>query len=209
MNREYANDVVFILQSICDEMKVPHPIIVSESGRMMTAHHSVLVADILSTSVEKHEITEKNIKKDEHLVIQDLYETYETLSSENLIESFNDLQQYKMDIPQLFTYGMLNLKQKALAEKLIYMLNRKIVELAQKEQKEDIIEILKHDLITLYFTNFSVFQSVPDSWATNQVFPIIPIQRLNEKPEEFAVLADLTCDCDGKIDRFVQKKAIE
>ena len=206
--QEYANDVVFILQSICDEMKVPHPMIVSESGRMMTAHHSVLLCDILSSSAEKHDITEKNIKKDEHLVIQDLYETYETLSSENLIESFNDLQQYKVDIPQLFTYGMLNLKQKALAEKLIYMLSQKIVELASLEQKEDIVDILKQDLITLYFTNFSVFQSVPDSWATKQVFPVVPIQRLNEKPDEFAVLADLTCDCDGKIDRFVQKRQI-
>lgn len=203
--QEYANDVVFITQSICDEMKVPHPVIVSESGRMMTAHHSVLVCDILSSSAEKQEIIDKDIRKDEHLVIQDLYETYETLSPENLIESFNDLQQYKIDVPQLFTYGMLNLKQKALAEKIIHKLNKKIVELAQVENKQDIIEILKQDLLTLYFTNFSVFQSVPDSWATKQVFPVIPIQRLNEKPEEFAILADLTCDCDGKIDRFVQK----
>ena len=202
--QEYANDAVFIIQSLCDEMKVPHPVIVSESGRMLTAHHSVLVCDVLSTSADKQDITE-NIKKDQPLVIQDLYETYETLSSENLIESFNDLQQYKMDIPQLFTYGMLNLKQKALAEKIIYLLNKKIAQLAQKEQKQDIIEILKQDLMTLYFTNFSVFQSVPDSWATKQVFPVIPIQRLNEKPDEFAVLADLTCDCDGKIDRFIQK----
>ncbi len=202
--QEYANDVVFIIQSICDEMKVPHPVIVSESGRMMTAHHSVLICDVLSTSDKKLETTE-DVKKDEPLIIQDLYETYETLSSENLIESFNDLQQYKMDIPQLFTYGMLNLKQKALAEKIIYLLNKKIVQLAKEQNKSDIIEILKQDLMTLYFTNFSVFQSVPDSWATKHVFPVIPVQRLNEKPDVFAVLADLTCDCDGKIDRFIQK----
>ena len=205
--QEYANDVVFIIQSICDEMKIPHPVIVSESGRMMTAHHSVLICDILSTSAEKQDIT-KSINKNEPLIIQDLYETYETLSSENLIESFNDLQQYKVDISQLFNYGMLNLKQKALAEKIIYLLNRKIADLAKKEHKEDVLKILEQDLMTLYFTNFSVFQSVPDSWATQQIFPVIPIQRLNEKPEELAVLTDLTCDCDGKIDRFIQKEEI-
>ena len=206
--QEYANDVVFIIQSICDEMKIPHPVIVSESGRMMTAHHSVLICDVLSTSAEKHDIAKSIINKNEPLIIQDLYETYETLSSENLIESFNDLQQYKVDISQLFTYGMLNLKQKALAEKIIYLLNRKIAELAQQEKKEDVLKILEQDLMTLYFTNFSVFQSVPDSWATQQIFPVIPIQQLDEKPEELAVLSDLTCDCDGKIDRFIQKEEI-
>ncbi len=206
--QEYANDVVFIIQSICDEMKVPHPVIVSESGRMMTAHHSVLICDVLSTSAEKHDIAKSVISKNEPLIIQDLYETYETLSSENLIESFNDLQQYKVDISQLFTYGMLNLKQKALAEKIIYLFNKKIAELAQQEKREDVLKILEQDLMTLYFTNFSVFQSVPDSWATQQVFPVIPIQQLNERPEELAVLSDLTCDCDGKIDRFIQKEEI-
>ena len=206
--QEYANDVVFIIQSICDEMKVPHPVIVSESGRMMTAHHSVLICDVLSTSAEKHDIAKSVINKNEPLIIQDLYETYETLSSENLIESFNDLQQYKVDISQLFTYGMLNLKQKALAEKIIYLLNKKIAEFAQQEKKEDVLKILEQDLMTLYFTNFSVFQSVPDSWATQQVFPVIPIQQLNENPEELAVLTDLTCDCDGKIDRFIQKEEL-
>ncbi len=203
--QEYANDVVSIIQNICDEKEAPHPTIVSESGRSLTAHHSLLVFNVLGSSEQIARSKVEKPKKGNHILITELYEIYEKLNKNNLVESFNDLMQYKTDVAQLFSYGILNLKKRAFAESLIKAITEKMLPLATEEEEEEIIETLETDLLATYYANFSVFQSVPDSWAVNQVFPVMPIHRLNEKPEKKGVLVDLTCDCDGKIDRFIQE----
>ena len=202
--QEYANDVVSIIQSECDERNVKHPIIISESGRSLTAHHSVLVFDILGAS-KKQFSTKASLKTDDPPILHELKETLEQLSdTKNLSEFFNDLRQYRTDVAQLFTYGVLNLEHKCIAESLIRDISLKLMELAKQKNLKNIVSSIEKDLVSVYFANFSVFQSVPDIWAIRHVFPVLPIQRLDEEPTNQAILADITCDCDGRIDSFIQ-----
>ncbi len=202
--QEYANDVISIIQSECDERNVPHPVIISESGRSLTAHHSVLVFDILGAS-KKHLAHDITIDSKHPPIIHELKETLEQLSeNKNLSEFFNDLRQYRTDVSQLFTYGVLNLEHKCVAEGFIKSISIKLMELAKKKNLKNIISSIEKDLVSVYFANFSVFQSVPDIWAIKHVFPVLPIQRLDEEPNNQTILADITCDCDGKVDSFIQ-----
>lgn len=202
--QEYANDVISIIQSECDERKVPHPVVISESGRSLTAHHSVLVFDILGAS-KKIPTCDIIIDKTHPPIIHELKETLEQLSeNKNLSEFFNDLRQYRTDVSQLFTYGVLNLEHKQIAEVLITSISTKLLKLAKEKKLKNIVASIEKDLVSVYFANFSVFQSVPDIWAIRHVFPVLPIQRLNEEPTNQATLADITCDCDGRIDSFIQ-----
>ncbi len=202
--QEYANDIVFTLQSICDEKRVPHPNIVSESGRALVAHSSLLVFDVLgSNEVKIREPNAPDPDKDSRLV-QDFWDIYKNVTKENINEYYNDLIEKRRDTLQLFTYGVLSLEQRAKAEDLFWATATKMVELAkQNKDAEDIYYALEQELSDTYFCNFSVFQSLPDSWALGQVFPVIPIQRLNEKPARRATLVDLTCDSDGHVERFI------
>ena len=206
--QEYVNDVVYHLQNICDENKVPHPHIISESGRFLSAHSSLLVFNITDANWIEHKTNttsaEFPLTKDTHSFVKDLYEIYKGIVKNPVSESFNDLLEKKKDIHQLFIYGVLNLKEVALAENIYYVaashLKNKIT--GQKDY-EDIFEFLTNELADIYFSNFSVFQSLPDSWAVGHVFPVMPIHRLNEKPSRRASLVDLTCDSDGKITHFM------
>ena len=202
--QEYANDVVSIIQNLCDEKSIKHPTIVSESGRALTAHHSLLVFDVLGFSAHKDIGEVEKPKKGEHIVIAELYDIHEKLTKENLTESFNDVLQYRTDVSQLFSYGILSLKQRASAETLIRSIFIKMEPLAKEEEEEEILEFIQEILVSTYYTNFSVFQSLPDSWAVGQVFPVMPIHRLTEKPDQNGVIVDLTCDSDGRVDQFVQ-----
>lgn len=208
--QEYANDVVSIIQSICDEKKVPHPNIISESGRALVAHSSVLVFDILGfNQVAKTKVCHEKSGKDSRLV-QDLWEIYENIRLENINEFYNDLIEKKRDTLQLFTYGVLSLEQRAIAEDIYWATASKMRDLAsQSEDTQEIYWDLEKELSDTYFCNFSVFQSLPDAWAMGQLFPVMPIHRLNEKPERRATLVDLTCDSDGKIDRFIDEDSDE
>lgn len=204
--QEYANDVVTILQSICDERNVSHPTIISESGRALVAHSSVLIFDILGVN----EVVRKNIPfsvtKDDHALVRDMHYIYEHLNLENLNEYYNDLVEKKNDTLQLFSYGALSLSQRAKAEDLYWACATKINEIAKDhEDAEDIYWAMQKELSDTYFCNFSVFQSLPDSWAVKQVFPVMPIHRLLERPDHRATLVDLTCDSDGKIDNFIDQ----
>jgi len=202
--QEYANDVVSILQSICDEKSVAHPNIISESGRSLVAHSTALIFDVLGTNELKvKDLLLENPEKESRLV-QDLYEIYKSLNLTNLNEYYNDLVEKKRDTLQMFTYGVLNLEQRAKAEDLFRAIATSMLELSRgKEDLEDIRYALEKELSDTYYCNFSVFQSLPDSWALDQLFPILPIHRLNEQPDRRATLVDLTCDSDGQITDFI------
>lgn len=206
--QEYANDVVSIVQDICDEKGVAHPDIISESGRALVAHSSILLFDVLGVNeVRKREIPFKLDKKD-HMIVKDIHYIHENVNTKNLNEFYNDLIEKKNDTLQLFSFGGLSLEQRAKAEDLYWATATKMTEIAKDcDDAEDIYWNLQRDLSDTYFCNFSVFQSVPDSWAVKQVFPVMPIHRLLERPDRRATLVDLTCDSDGKIDHFIDTEA--
>lgn len=204
-DQEYANDVVYTVKSICDEKSIPHPHIITESGRALVAHTSLLIFNVLgSNNIQTSKDVEPISAKD-HQVLRDLAEISKHLSKENIKEAFNDLSQIKRDVLQLFTYGVLTLKQRALAEEMInnsYIEIRSILS-KNPETLPDMIHEIDSILCESYFCNFSVFQSLPDSWAMDQLFPVAPIHRLAEEPDRRAVLVDLTCDSDGTLDHFI------
>lgn len=202
--QEYANDIVSALQSLCDEKQVPHPDIVTESGRFLTAHHSILVFNVLGVNDLRRPEPPRPATKTDHPIMQDLQYIYEKLNKENINECFNDLQQAKTEILSLFTYGVLNLLQRAWAEAMYFAIATKMAGIAkQVEDCEDLLASIAQEMSETYFCNFSVFQSIPDSWAVGQMFPVMPIHRLNERPSREATLADLTCDSDGKVEKFI------
>jgi arginine decarboxylase len=206
--QEYANDIVSILQSICDEKKIPHPDIISESGRSLVAHSTALIFDVLGqTDVKIRDFKLPNSDKESRLV-QDLYEIYKSLDKKNVNEYYNDLVEKKRDTLQLFTYGVLSLEQRAKAEDLFRAIATRMVDIAQGDPElEDMRYALEQELSDTYFCNFSVFQSLPDSWALDQLFPIMPIHRLNDRPDRRAILVDLTCDSDGNITNFIDAES--
>jgi len=205
-SQEYANDIVFHIQSVCDENNIPHPHIITESGRFLVAHSSLLIFNVVDSHLVENrtESFDFKLKKEDHTFIHDLYEIYKNLYRTPINESYNDLVEKKKDIHQLFTYGVLNLKQIAQAEQMYWMICSKLKEMAsKKEDDEDIFESLTSELTDTYFCNLSIFQSLPDSWALKHIFPVMPIHRLKEKPNRQAVLVDLTCDSDGTIHKFM------
>lgn len=208
--QEYANDVVSAIQSICEERELPHPDIITESGRALTAHHAVLVFNVLGT----HEILKSGApavpSPDDHEKVHELYEIYGKLSPKNMVELYHDTIQAKEDAAKLFNLGYLTLKERAAIESyfwhIITRIQKMTSELAERPEELDALEKELHDT---YYCNFSVFQSAPDHWAVRQLFPVMPIHRLNEQPTRRATFVDLTCDSDGKMDRFIDIKDVK
>lgn len=202
--QEYANDVVSALQSACEERGIEHPNIVTESGRFLVAHHSVLVFNVTGVNNLTRHHPPQPAGKSDHSLLQDLQYIFEKVNKDNLNECFNDLQQSKNEMLQLFTYGVLSLPQRAWAESMYFAIATKMIQMApQAEDGEMIISALQKEMCDTYFCNFSVFQSVPDAWAVGQMFPVMPIHNLQNRPDREATLADLTCDSDGKLDKFI------
>lgn len=202
--QEYANDVVSTLQSLCDEKNVPHPHVVTECGRALVAHHSVLVFNVMGVNELHRDIPPRPAVKGDPTLMQDLHYIYEKVNQDNINECFNDLLVAKQETLQLFTYGVLSLEQRAWAESMYFTIATKMLAITKNTPDcDDIRAQLEDELCDTYFCNFSVFQSVPDSWAVGQLFPVMPIHRLNEEPSHSATLADLTCDSDGKIEKFI------
>ncbi len=202
-DQEYANDVVYHIQEACNEKGIEHPIIITESGRSLVAPSSLLVFDVLGANQISKDITDITVNSKDSPVVKELHYIYKSLQSDNLNEYYNDLIEKRRDTLQLFKYGVLDLKQRAKAEDLYWAIAAKIYELAKNnENLEDIYYALENELSDTYFCNFSIFQSLPDSWALKQIFPVMPIHKLNEKPTHRATLVDLTCDSDGKISQF-------
>jgi len=207
---EYANDVVYHIQSVCDEAGVKHPTIVSESGRAIVAYHSVLVFNVLGVSGFGDEKVPTTANPDWEQPLIDLIETYNNVTARNALEAFHDAQQALDMALSLFSGGYLTLEQRSMAENLFWAICTKLQRIAQTmaEVPED-LQNLDEQLSDTYFCNFSLFQSIPDSWAIKQLFPVMPIHRLGEKPLKHAVLGDITCDSDGKLDRFVDRRDVK
>ena len=208
--QEYANDIVFAMVNISDKNNLPHPKIITESGRAITAHHSVLIFDVLETMTPPK--IDKTFKpdKDVHENIKELYEIYKNIQFKNMFEHWHDANQIRDENNTLFTLTNLDLNTRALTERLFWSIAEKFRNLSIENNIES--EELEQASILLadkYFCNFSIFQSVPDSWAIEQIFPIMPIHRLNEYPENRATIQDITCDSDGKMNRFVANNYIE
>jgi arginine decarboxylase len=207
--QNYANDVVAEVKDACTEAKIAVPTLISESGRAIASHQSVLVFDVLGKSEVAIEEPEP-LQPDENLTIQKLYETYQSISAETYQEAYNDIVQFKEEAINRFTLGYLSLSDRARAERLYWSCCHKILDIVrQQDYVPDDMEALEQNMASIYYANLSVFQSAPDSWAIDQLFPIMPIHRLNEKPTCRATLADLTCDSDGKIDRFIDLKDVK
>jgi arginine decarboxylase len=208
--QEYANDVVFHIQTICDEAQVPHPIIVSESGRAVAAYHSLLVFNVLGVSEFGEEQTPLQATEDLEQPVIDLIETLKNLTARNAVESYHDAQAALDMAMNLFSAGYLTLEQRCHCENLYWALCVKLQKLvATMDDVPEDLQTLDELLSDTYFCNFSLFQSIPDSWAIGQLFPVMPIHRLDERPSQHGVLGDITCDSDGKIDTFIDRRDVK
>ncbi|HLN79789.1 MAG TPA: biosynthetic arginine decarboxylase, partial [Thermoanaerobaculia bacterium] len=208
--QEYANDVVYTIKSICDEEKVPEPTLVTESGRAITAFHSVLVTNVLDVADRIEQGRRVRVSPSDPNVIQELSGILKEVNAKNLRESYHDALQYKEELFTLFNLGHLSLEDRSKGEMLFWQICERIHrDLKTLKEIPEEFEDMETMLADKYVLNFSVFQSLPDSWAIDQLFPILPIHRLNEKPTEFATLADITCDSDGKIERFIDLRDID
>jgi len=207
---EYANDVVYHIQTVCDDAGVAHPTIISESGRAVVAYHSVLVFNVLGVSEFGNESLPSAPPGELEQPLIDLTETYNTVTARNAQESFHDAQQALDMALNLFSGGYLPLEQRVYAETLYWAICRKLQRIAQQlEEIPEDLQNLDEVLSDTYFCNFSLFQSIPDSWAIKQLFPVVPLHRLNERPTQHAVLGDITCDSDGKIDQFIDRRDVK
>ncbi len=208
---EYANDVVYRIASVCNSRGVDHPMIVSESGRAIAAHHSVLIFNTLGSSrldqFEGSSDAAKAQAKGAPQPLRDLYDALRSIDERHLVECYHDAQTARDEALQLFNLGLLSLTDRALIERLYWSACGRILDCCRKiGQTPEELEDLEDVLADIYFCNFSLFQSLPDSWAIDHLFPIMPIHRLNECPTRNGVLADITCDSDGRINRFVSRR---
>jgi arginine decarboxylase len=208
--QEYANDVVYTVKQICDEEKVPPPVLVTESGRAVTAYHSVFVTNVLDVADRIDQGRRVRVTPADPNVLQELAAVYESVNVKTLRESYHDAQQYKEELFTLFNLGHLSLEDRSKGEILYWQICDKIHrDLKNLKEVPEEFEDMETMLADTYVLNFSVFQSLPDIWAIDQLFPILPIHRLNERPADFGTLADITCDSDGKIEKFIDLRDIK
>src|SRR5574344_1792520 len=207
--QEYVNDCIYTFVDASDRNNLPHPNIITESGRSLAAHHSVLVIDVLETASLPEMPEEFEPDANSHQLVKDLYDIWDNLNPRSMLEDWHDAEQIREEGPDLFTHGLVDLKTRAEIEKMYWSVFREINALA-KSMKHTPEELMSLDklLADKYFCNFSLFQSLPDSWAIDQLFPIVPLQRLNEKPSRNCTLQDITCDSDGKIANIVTNRNI-
>ena len=202
--QEYVNDCVYTFTDAADKNNLPHPNIITESGRSLAAHHSVLVIDVLETASLPEMPEEFEAKETDHQLVKDLYEIWDNINPRNMLEDWHDAEQIRDEALELFSHGIVDLKTRAEIEAMCWSVCHEINILCkQMKHVPDELRGLDKLLADKYFCNFSLFQSLPDSWAIDQLFPIMPIQRLNEAPTCNATLQDITCDSDGKIANFV------
>ena len=205
--QEYANDAVSAIVDVCTKNNLPQPNVITESGRSLTAHHSVLIFEVLETTQLPVWKDSQEISPDEHELARELYDIWDRLDTSRLFESWHDALQIREEALDLFSLGMLDLRTRAMIEKLFWSIAREVGEIAatMKHTPEDLRKISKM-VPDKYFCNFSLFQSLPDSWAIDQIFPIVPISRLDEKPTRTCTIQDMTCDSDGKIANFISQQ---
>lgn len=209
--QEFANNAVYTVKTVCDDEHVPHPILVTEYGRYMTAYHSVLITairDEIETFADRQSPVE--VKEHDRQVLIELNDLYQSISVKNYREYYHDALAHKDELHTQFNLGLLSLEERAKGEILFWEVCAKALKFSRTARApEDEFRDLQRILASKYLCNFSVFRSIPDSWAIGQLFPIMPIHRLNETPTDFATLVDVTCDSDGKIDKFVDLKDVK
>jgi len=205
--QEYVNDATFAMVDASDKNGIPHPNIITESGRSLTAHHSVLVFEVLETASLPAWEDDEELGPDEHELVKELYDSWELLNQPRMLETWHDAQQIREEALERFSLGLIDLKTRAQIERLFWSIGKEIYQMTGelKHIPEELVHLPKL-LADKYFCNFSLFQSLPDSWAIDQIFPIIPIQRLDERPDRAATIQDITCDSDGKIDNFISTR---
>ncbi|MDE5568727.1 MAG: biosynthetic arginine decarboxylase [Muribaculaceae bacterium] len=202
--QEYANDAISALVDVCTKNNLPHPNIITESGRSLSAHHSILIFEALETTHLPEWKDAEELEPGAHELARELYEIWDRLDQQGIFESWHDALQIREEALDMFSLGMLDLKTRAQIEKLFWSIAREVGDISStmKHAPEELRKVARM-LPDKYFCNFSLFQSLPDSWAIDQVFPIIPIARLDEKPTRTCTIQDMTCDSDGKISNFI------
>ena len=202
--QEYANDAVSALVDVCVKNDIRQPNIITESGRSLSAHHSVLIIEALGSTALPSWNDNEEVGPEEHELLRELYQIWDKLDQPRSLESWHDAVQIREEALELFSIGLLDLKTRAKIEQLFWSIAREISDLcsSMKHQPEELRKIQRM-IPEKYLCNFSLFQSLPDSWAIDQIFPIMPISRLNEKPTRMATIQDMTCDSDGKIAHFI------
>ena len=203
--QEFANDVVYVIKTVCDDEDVPHPTIIQESGRYLSAYHAILVTNVqdeIETVVE--DLTPMIMGVDDPQVVKELYDLRESINGKNYREYYHDALEHREELFTMFNLGLISLEARGKGEVLFWDVCERADEFAQqKKYVAEEFDDLRRLLCAKYLANFSVFRSMPDNWALEQLFPIIPIHRLNKKPTEYATLCDITCDSDGIVDKFV------
>jgi len=203
--QEFANDVIYMIKMVCEDENVPHPTIIQESGRYLSAYHAILVTNIqdeIETVVE--DISPMTVDLDDPQVVKELHDLRETITSKNYREYYHDALEHREELFTMFNLGLITLEDKGKGEVLFWDICEKADQFAQlKKYVSEEFNDLRKLMCAKYLANFSVFRSMPDNWALEQLFPIIPIHKLNKKPTEYATLCDITCDSDGIVDKFV------
>ncbi|HJZ41478.1 MAG TPA: biosynthetic arginine decarboxylase [Bacteroidales bacterium] len=205
--QEYVNDSIYTMVDASDKNNIPHPNIITESGRSLTAHHSVLIFEVLEATTLPQWNDEDTLNDNDHELVLELYSLWDRLNQSGMLETWHDAQQIREEALDRFSLGLLDLKTRAQIERLFWSIARELNQMTNetKHASEELRQLPKL-LSDKYFCNFSLFQSMPDSWAIDQIFPIVPIQRLDEKPARAATIQDITCDSDGKIDNFISTR---
>ncbi|MCE9592712.1 MAG: biosynthetic arginine decarboxylase [Planctomycetes bacterium] len=209
---EYARDVVYHISEACREAAIPEPAIVTESGRALTAHHAVLVAEVLGVSdnAAAANPVPLNDEEDDKEILKNAQAVCDGVTAKNYQESYHDALQLRDEAMVLFNVGQITLRERARVEEFFWRTCQKILRIVREQPYvPDDLANLERDMADTYFLNFSVFQSLPDAWAIHQLFPVLPLHRLNEQPTRHAVLADITCDSDGKVDRFIDLRDVK
>jgi len=211
-NQEYANDIVYGILDGCDQAGVPHPTIITEAGRALVAHHAVLVFNVLGVNemTSPRVIDDLKPTEDEHRSVHAMYDALMSVNQKTFQESYNDAVMFKDEAETLFSAGVIDLRTRARIEDIFWATCEKVMKTTSTLDyvPDDLVDLKKTLSDTLY-CNFSVFQSLPDSWAVDQLFPIMPIHRMDEEPTREAILADLTCDSDGKVDAFIDLRDVK
>ena len=202
--QEYINDIIYTFAEAANKNDFPHPNIITESGRSLTAHHAVLILDVLETAALPQMPEDFEAKPEDHQLVRELSQIWDKINSRSMLEDWHDVQDIREEALDLFRHGIIDLKTRAQIESLYWSISHEISELCHHQKHvNDELRVLDKQMAEKYFCNFSLFQSLPDAWGIDQLFPIMPISRLDERPTCSATLQDITCDSDGKILNYI------
>ena len=202
--QEYVNDCVYTFVEAANKNNIPHPNLITEGGRSLTAHHSVLILDVMESVTAPQMPEDFQPTAEDHKLVHDLTDIWDKLSNRSMLEDWHDAEDIREEALDLFRHGIIDLKTRAQIESLYWAISHEVAELAHHQKHvPDELRTLDKQMADKYFCNFSLFQSLPDSWGIDQLFPIMPIARLEERPTRSATLQDITCDSDGKISAYV------